>query len=129
MGTRAKKTPTDEVDRAVAAARRAIGRLAALLGEEEWPAVGKAALALERLGPFAVAPLAAALPRARSPRHRLAIAGVLMGFAHHDRGEVAKAPDAAVRREKAPEVRARLAAARSHVLAGGVAAMPGAQRK
>jgi hypothetical protein len=93
------------------------------------PREAEAVLALGRFGPFAIGPPAAAPPRVRSSRPRLAIAGALVGLPHHDRGEAAKALDAAVRRKKDPDVQARLAAARLHVQAGMIAEMHEAQRK
>jgi hypothetical protein len=63
----------DRVDRALASARRSVGRLVALLGEEDQAVLEDAARGLAGFGPFAVGPPAAALPRAVSPRHRAAI--------------------------------------------------------
>jgi hypothetical protein len=112
----------DEVDRAVAAARRAVGRLGRLLGDEDEGMMRKAAVALEEIGPFAIGPISSALRRAKEPRHRLIIMGMLMSFAKQARGPVSAALSAAVAREKDPHVRARAGAALSHVIACGFVA-------
>ena len=107
MGRRvAGDVRADEVDRAVAAARRAVGRLAGLLGDEDPDVLRKAAAALAEIGPFAIGPLSSALRRAKEPRHRLAIMGMLMSFARQARGPVSAALSAALAREKDPRVRA-----------------------
>jgi hypothetical protein len=129
MGGRVEVPKKDEVDRAVAAARKAVGRLVALLGEEDLAVVGKAAVALEGIGAFAVGPLAAALPRARPPRHRVAIARALIRVAPRARVEVVEALDAAMGREANPAAWAVLASGRMHALAGAVAEMLEAQRR
>jgi hypothetical protein len=79
MRTRTEQT-LDRADRALAAVRRGVGELVELLGDEDQAVIEKAALALGEVGPYCVGPLAAALPRARSPRHRAAIIGALMTF-------------------------------------------------
>jgi hypothetical protein len=68
---RADNKITVKVNRATGTVRRAIGRLVRLLGEEDDDEARAAAVALLGLGGRAIAgPLAAALPRATSPRHR-----------------------------------------------------------
>src|SRR6187397_773559 len=74
------KQTTNPADRAVASIRAAIGRLALLLGDEDPATVDAAATALGAIGPFAVGPLAAALPKGASPRHRAAIIAALLSF-------------------------------------------------
>jgi HEAT repeat protein len=80
MRTTTRPTP-DRVDRALASARRAVGRLVDLLGEEDRGLAERAAAALTEVGPFAVGPLTRALSRAGSPRHRARIIVALVGFA------------------------------------------------
>ena len=121
MATKGTKTPPDEVDKAVAAARKAVGRLAKLLGDEDPTVLLKAASALAEIGPFAVGPLAAALPRASSPRHRLAIMGALLSFGDQAYVQVAAALTAAIKREKDPFVRAKAGAALAHLIASRIA--------
>jgi HEAT repeat protein len=97
----------DEVGRAVAAARRAIGRMVALMGDEDPAVVRAASQALAELSAAAVVgPLAEALPRASSPRHRVAIIGALLTFGPEARAAVNRALVAALKRERNPHVRA-----------------------
>src|SRR4051794_11170814 len=103
------RTKPDHVDRAVISVRKAVGKLVALLGEEDWPTVERAALALGEIGPFAVGPLAAALPRGRSVRHRLALIGMVVSFGPQAGSPASRALTAILEREKDPHV---LAAAR-----------------
>jgi hypothetical protein len=63
----------NEVDGAAAGVRRAIGRLIALLGDEDPVTICGAFETLVSIGAFAAEPLAKALPRAASVRHRAAI--------------------------------------------------------
>ena len=76
----------------------------ALLGAEDRPTVEKAALALAEIGPFAVGPLAAALPRGRSARHRLAIIGMLVCFGPRAGAPATRALTGILKREKDPHV-------------------------
>ena len=122
METTGTKAPPDEVDEAAAATKKAVGRLARLLGDEDRAVLLKAASALAEIGPFAVGPLAAALPRASSPRHRLAIMGALLSFGDQAYVQVAAALTAAIKREKDPFVRAKAGAALAHLIAGAIAA-------
>ena len=79
--TMAGAPTTDEVDRAVAGVRRAIGRLIALLDADDPATIEQAARELAGLGAAAaVGPLAEALARGRSPRHRGAILGTLFHY-------------------------------------------------
>jgi hypothetical protein len=93
-----------------------------VLGEGDPAVIGKAAVAIVEVGPFAVGPLASALPRSSSPGHRLAILACLMTIGPQARAEVSGVLAGAVKREKDPTVRARAAAALAHVMAGGLAA-------
>ncbi|HEY2158335.1 MAG TPA: hypothetical protein VGH33_22085 [Isosphaeraceae bacterium] len=121
MALQALRTPPDEVDRAVAGVERAIGRLIGHLGDDDRAVLAKAA-ALADIGPFAVGPLASALRRVASPRHRLVIIAVLMSFGDRARGRAIAAIGAAAARDKDEFVRARAAAAVSHLIATGLAA-------
>ena len=78
--TNAEMVQPDETERALVAVRKAVGRLVRLLGDEDPVVIEKAALALGEIGPYVVGPLASALPRSPSPRHRLAILGALVTF-------------------------------------------------
>jgi hypothetical protein len=71
----------NEVDRAAEGVRRTIGRLIALLGDEDPSTIGGAFETLVSIGAFAAEPLAMALPRAVSVRHRAAIMICLMELA------------------------------------------------
>src|SRR4051794_4468708 len=104
--TRPKKSPPDPVDRAVASARAAVGRLIQLLCGADGVMVEKAAGALVEIGPFCVGPLAAALPRAESPRDRLVILGAMLTFAPQAKVAVGRALNAALKREQDLHVRA-----------------------
>src|SRR4051812_45939584 len=78
MNRRGENHADVKVARAVASVRRAVGRLVALLGHEAPAVLDGAGLALAALGaPAVVGPLAAALPRAASPRHRALIVAAL----------------------------------------------------
>ena len=113
---------TDEVDRAVAATKRAVGRLVKLLGAEDPAVMTKAAAAIVDVGPLAVGPLASALPRSKSPRHRLAILACLMTIGPRAVAEVSGVLALAIRRERDPEVRLKAGAVLSHLMASGLAA-------
>ena len=91
--TNAAKSKPDETERALVAVKKAVGRLVRLLGDEDPVVIEKAALALAGIGPFVVGPLASALPRSPSPRHRMAILGALATFGPQERrrqGEVVR---------------------------------------
>jgi HEAT repeat protein len=100
-----QRPPPDRVDQALASARRAIGRVVDRLGDEDEAVVEKAAVALSEIGPFAVGPLASALTRSPSPRHRAAIIGALLTFGpqagsvvlHALAGAMKRDPDECVR--------------------------------
>jgi hypothetical protein len=111
---------SDEVDRAVAAARRAVGRLARLLLAEDMEVVDKAAGAIVGFGPVAVGPLAAALREAPAP-HEVAIVVCLATIGPRARGEAGAAP-AAARRSEDPHIRAWAAGALAELIATGLAA-------
>ena len=103
----------DQVDRALADARRAIGTLGDLLDDEDQATLEKVARAMEEIGPFAVGPLAAALPKARSVGHRLAIIGGLLYFAPQARAPVARALTGVLKRGS--ETRASCRRLRAHL--------------
>jgi hypothetical protein len=125
----AAKQGLGEVDNAVAAAGRAIGRLVALLGDSDTAVMAKAAMALASLGaPAAVGPLAAALPRAPSPQHRAAIIGALLTFGAEARGPVVGALIGALRRDPDPHVRAAARAALVTLTADDLKAAVSARR-
>jgi hypothetical protein len=101
------ETPA-EVARAAAAVRRAIGGLIRLLGDEDPAVVRGAAAALAALAalgaPAVVGPLAAALPRAPTPRHRALIVAALTPLGREFEGEVLRALIGALKREADPFV-------------------------
>jgi HEAT repeat protein len=98
-----ERGPAQVVDRAAVAVRRAIDRLVRLLGDDDLAVVHGAALALDELGARAVVgPLAAALPRARAPRHRAAIIGVLIKYRKEEQAAVLRALTAAFKRNASP---------------------------
>jgi hypothetical protein len=100
-----------EVDRAVLAVRRAIGRLVRLLGDDDLAVVLDAAVGLKALGAKAVVgPLAAALPGAAGPWHRAAIICVLIPLAAEEYSQVAEALVGALERENEPVLLLRIAA-------------------
>jgi HEAT repeat protein len=99
--------PATKAERAAAAVRRAIGRLVKLLDEEDEGDVYAAAIALEALGGRAVVgPLAAALSRSSSPRHRMLIVGALAAFGREEKASVIAALFAAKKRERDIQVAA-----------------------
>jgi HEAT repeat protein len=100
------KERANPADRAVDRIRTALGRLALLLGDEDPATVEAAAMALGAIGPFAVGPLAAALPKGPSPRHRAAIVAALMTFGEQEKVAVARALKGALDRDPDPHVRA-----------------------
>jgi HEAT repeat protein len=113
----AKRTQ-DPADRAVAGVRAAIVRLALLLGDEDPATVEAAAMTLGAIGPFAVGPLAAALPRGPSPRHRAAIVAALLSFGAQEEAAVARALRGALERDPDPHVRAAAGACLTRLLLG-----------
>jgi len=118
----ATKLAKDEVELAAAAVRRGIGRLVALLGSEDRAVIDRATLALGGFGaPAVVGPLAEALPRASSPRHRLAILGALLAIGTMERAAVTRALTDAVSRERDPHVRLRAQAALTSLILSGMA--------
>jgi len=74
------------------------------------------------VGPFAVGPLASALPRAASPRHRAAILGALLTFGPRARAPVLRALAGAVQGD--PVERIRTAAASAFTPLGMAEPMP-----
>jgi len=112
VSDRNRKVATqDEVDRAVDGINRSIGRLVAFLGDEDDAVVEKALRALAEVGPFAVGPLAAALPRAPAPRHRAAILGALLTFGPQAEVAVSGAFTRAMKRDPDERIRAAAGAA------------------
>jgi hypothetical protein len=98
---RSDSKPTVKVDRATEAARRAIGRLVQLLGDEDMDVIQAASQALAQLGGRAVVgPLAAALSRSACPNHRAMIVGVLATFAEKEKLRVFSALFSACKRER-----------------------------
>jgi len=111
----------DEVERAAEAVQRGIDRLVALLGDDDRAVIDRAAVALGGLGAAAiVGPLAAALTRASSPRHRAAIMGALLAIGTMERAAVTRALTDAVGREPDPHVRARASAALTSLILSGM---------
>ena len=96
----------NEVDRAAAGVRRAIGCLIALLGDEDLVTICGAFETLVSIGAFAAEPLATALPRAASVRHRAAIMNCLMELAPVARPPVLRAMLRASQRDCDPALRA-----------------------
>jgi HEAT repeat protein len=74
------KKPTDEVDEAVASARRAIGKLVRLLAHEDQSVMNRAIRALVEFGDAASEPLAANLLRAKTTRFRGQIIVMMRGI-------------------------------------------------
>jgi HEAT repeat protein len=113
-------------DRAVASIRAAVGRLALLLGDEDPATFETAAMALGAIGAFAVGPLAAALPKGRSPRHRTAIVAALLTFGAQEKAAVTRALRGAVEREPDLHVRATAQACLTRLLLGDLVSKPSA---
>ena len=78
-------------------------------------------MALGAIGPFAVGPLAAALPRGPSPRHRAAIVAALMSFGAQEKAAVARALRGALERDPNPHVRAAAQAALTRLILSDLA--------
>jgi HEAT repeat protein len=119
-----RKQTRNPADRAVANIRAAIGRLALLLGDEDPATVEAAAMALGAIGPFAVGPLAAALPRGPSPRHRAAIVAALLTFGAQEKAAVARALRGALERDPDPHVRAAAEACLTRLILGDLVSKP-----
>jgi HEAT repeat protein len=120
------KERANPADRAVATIRAAIGRLALLLGDDDPATIDAAATALDAIGPFAVGPLAAALPKGPSTRHRAAIVAALMAFGAQENAAVARALRGALERDPDPDVRAAAEACLTRVILGDLASKPSA---
>jgi hypothetical protein len=120
----AAKQTRNPADRAVASIRAAVGRLALLLGDEDPATFETAAMALGAIGPFAVGPLAAALPRGPSPRHRAAIVAALLTFGDKEKAAVTRALEAALERDPDPHVRAAARACLTRLLLGDLVSKP-----
>jgi HEAT repeat protein len=117
---KAKSAPPDQVDRAVGGIRRSVGRLVALLGDDDAAVVAKALTALDGVGPVAVGPLAAALPRAPSPRHRVLIITALKTFGPGDEAPALRALAGATERDPDERVRAAAGVALSSLMMAGM---------
>src|SRR3954449_247645 len=115
--TRRKQPQLDQVDRAIVAVERAVGRLVSLLGDDDPAVLERAALALAEIGPFAVGPLAAALPKAASSRHRAIIIGALLTFGRQAKVPVMNALIGTLKREPDPHVKAAARVALEALLA------------
>jgi hypothetical protein len=96
----------NEIDRAAEGVRRAIGRLLALLGDEDPVTICGAFETLVSIGAFATEPLAKALPRPASVWHRAAIMNCLMELAPVARPVVLRAMARASQRDGDPDLRA-----------------------
>ena len=120
------KQTRNPADRAVASIRAAVGKLALLLGDEDPATFETAAMALGAIGPFAVGPLAAALPRGPSPRHRAAIVAALLTFGAHEKAAVARALRGALERDPDPHVRAAAEACLTRLILGDLVSKPSA---
>jgi hypothetical protein len=96
----------NEVDRAAEGVRRAIGRLIVLFGDDDPGTTYRTYETLVSIGALAAGPLARALPRAASIRHRAAIMNCLMELAPVARPEVLRAMTQTSRREPDPALRA-----------------------
>jgi HEAT repeat protein len=97
--------PPTEVVRAAEAVRRALGRLVQLLDTDDASQVYAAGSALANLGGQAVVgPLAAALARSSSPRHRAYLVAALESFGPQEEPRVLRALLQAQKREQDPSV-------------------------
>jgi HEAT repeat protein len=126
------KRALDQTDPAVAALGGSVDELVWLLGDEDVAVVEAAAAALDEVGSSCVAPLAAALPRARSPRHRAVIVAALKAFGPRALRPVARALEEAAKRDRDPFVRmlaqAQLRALVVGLIQQGTAGAPAARR-
>jgi HEAT repeat protein len=120
------KQTRNPADRAVASIRAAVGKLALLLGDEDPATFDTAATALGAIGPFAVGPLAAALPKGPSPRHRAAIVAALMSFGAQEKAAVARALRGALVNDPDPNVRAAAQACLARLILGDLVSKPSA---
>jgi HEAT repeat protein len=120
------KERANPAERAVARIRTAVGHLALLLGDEDPATFDAAAMALGAIGPFAVGPLAAALPKGPSPRHRAAIVAALLTFGAQEKAAVTRALKGAVERDPDPHVRAAAQACLTRLLLGDPVSKPSA---
>jgi HEAT repeat protein len=120
------KQTRNPADPAVASIRAAVGKLALLLGDEDPATFETAATALGAIGPFAVGPLAAALPKGPSPRHRAAIVAALMSFGAQEKAAVARALRGALERDPNPHVRAAAQAALTRLILSDLVSKPSA---
>ena len=121
-----EKQTRNPADRAVASIRAAVGKLALLLGDEDPATFETAAMALGAIGPFAVGPLAAALPKGPSPRHRAAIVAALMSFGAQEKAAVARALRGALVNDPDPNVRVAAQAALTRLILGDLVSKPSA---
>jgi len=78
------------------------------------------------IGPFAVGPLAAALPKGPSPRHRAAIIAALVSFGAQEKAAVTRALRGAVERDPDPNVRAAAEACLTRLTLGDLVSKPSA---
>jgi hypothetical protein len=102
---KAESNPATEVDRAKEAVRKGIGRLVQSLDADDESQVYAAGLALANLGGQAVVgPLASALARSSSPRHRALIVASLEAFGPQETPRVLRALLQAQKREQDPSV-------------------------
>jgi hypothetical protein len=83
-------------------------------------------MALGAIGPFAVGPLAAALPRGPSPRHRAAIVAALLSFGTQEKAAVVRALRGALLHDPDPHVRATAEACLTRLLLGDLVSRPSA---
>ena len=105
-----------------------MGKLALLLGDED-PATVDAArdgIGTGASAPFAVGPLAAALRKGSSPRHRAAIIAALLTFGEQEKAAVARALRGALERDPDPHVRAAAEACLTRLLLGDLVSKPSA---
>jgi HEAT repeat protein len=103
-----------------------VGQLALLLGDEDPATFETAAMALGALGPFAVGPLAAALPKGPSPRHRAAIVAALLTFGAQEKVAVIRALRGALERDPDPDVRAAAQECLTRLLLNDLVSKPSA---
>jgi HEAT repeat protein len=103
-----------------------VGQLALLLGDEDPATFETAAMALGAIGAFSVGPLAAALPKGPSPRHRTAIVAALLTFGAQEKVAVTRALKEAVMRDPDPDVRAAAEAALARLILSDLVSKPSA---
>ena len=121
----AKRTQ-NPADRALISVRAAVVQPALLLGDEDPATFEAAAMALGAIGPFAVGPLAAALPKGPSPRHRAAIVAALLTFGAQEKAAVARALRGALEHDPDPHVRAAARACLARLIMGDLVSKPSA---